>query len=297
MKKSKIDLLKEKIACYTSENVMVAFSGGVDSALLLKLVCDAAGEKNISAGQDEPEKENGRDGRIRVYAATVRTRLHPADNSEKAARLARELGAIPKILETDELEEAGIAENPKNRCYLCKKSIFGKMKKLAGELSVSRILEGTNGDDLHQYRPGIAALQELGIISPLAEAGLTKQEIRVLAGELGLSVSDKPSAPCLATRLPYGERIDYSLLAKIDEGEEYLRKLGFYNVRIRVHRAAAAGFQEGELTGSTARIEVDEKDFQKLLERKQEITDRIKRLGFSYVTLDLEGFRSGSMDL
>ncbi len=265
----KFEKLQESIEGCLSKGVVVAFSGGVDSALLLKLACRAA-------GKDEA-----------VYAVTVQTRLHPAGDLEIAERLAGEAGAIHKVLQIDELAESGIETNPLDRCYLCKKAIFQKIKSLAEELGAGCVLEGTNADDLHQYRPGIRALRELQILSPLCECGLTKEEIRELAEYLGVSVAKRPSSPCLATRLPYGMRISYELLARIDEGERYLRKLGFYNVRLRIH----------ELTkGYLARIEVDLEDLPKLVGHREELIEKIKSLGFDRVTADLEGFRSGSMD-
>jgi len=276
----KSGLLKERISEYLQKSsVVVAFSGGADSAFLLKLVCEAS-------------EESGR--AHQVYAVTVRTKLQPDGDLEMAKRTAREMGAVHQVIEFDGLAEAGIENNPVNRCYLCKKGIFRKIKELAEELKADIILEGTNADDLHEYRPGIKALKELNIISPLAECGLTKAEIRKLAQGLGIFAANRPSSPCLATRLPYGTAIDYELLKRIDEGENYLRKAGFYNVRLRVHEA---GGEEGtEKKRWLARIEVDEKDLSKLLSIRREAAERIKQLGFLYVTIDLEGFRSGSMD-
>lgn len=269
----KFNALNKQIESYVPDGIMVAFSGGVDSALLLKLACMAA-------------KRTGK-----VYAVTVQTRLHPAGDTEAAKRMAEEFEVVHKVLQIDELAESGIETNPVNRCYLCKKSIFQKIKELAGELGTAAVLEGTNADDLHQYRPGIQALRELRIISPLAECGLTKRQIRELAAHLGISAANRPSAPCLATRLPYGTKLNYELLAKIDEGERYLRRLGFYNVRLRVHEL-------NEQAGSKwlARIEVDQEDIPQLLTYRSELTEMVKKLGFDRVTVDLEGFRSGSMD-
>lgn len=276
----KSGLLKERISEYLQKSsVVVAFSGGTDSAFLLKSVCEAS-------------EESGR--AHQVYAVTVRTRLQPDGDLETAKRTAREMGAVHQVIEFDGLTEAGIENNPVNRCYLCKKGFFRKIKELAEELKADIILEGTNADDLHEYRPGIKALKELNIISPLAECGLTKAEVRKLAQGLGISAANRPSSPCLATRLPYGTAIDYELLKRIDEGENYLRKAGFYNVRLRVHEAG--GEEESEKKRWLARIEVDEKDLPKLLSLRKEAAERIKQLGFLYVTIDLEGFRSGSMD-
>lgn len=288
----KYKALKEKMDSYVSRGIAVAFSGGVDSALLLKLACMAAEEKRT------------------VYAVTVQTKLHPAGDLETAGITAAEFGAVHKVLQIDELAETGIETNPVNRCYFCKRGIFRKIKEFAEELGAGCILEGTNADDLGQYRPGIQALKELEIISPLAMCGLTKAEIRKLAENLGIPAANHPSAPCLATRLPYGTKISYELLAKIDEGERYLRKLGFYNVRLRVHELTetvkpilksameeSVSREKGlEEKAWLARIEVDREDLLKLLNHREELVKKIKELGFCRVTVDFEGFRSGSMD-
>ena len=291
MNREVYETLLKKMEQYLPEGVVVAFSGVVDSALLLKLACMAA----ENSGQ--------------VYAVTVRTKLHPARDMEEAAAVAEEFGAPHRVLRIDELAEAGIETNPVNRCYLCKLGIFRKIRKLAEELGAAYILEGTNADDLRQYRPGIRALSELGIISPLAACGVTKEEVRRMAAYLGISAANRPSAPCLATRLPYGTRIDYGLLARIDEGERYLRGLGCCNVRLRAHELTEevnAGLQNvGQDQGSggagrrkwLARIEVDADDMPKLLDHRAEAAEKIKGLGFGRVSLDLEGFRSGSMDI
>lgn len=263
----KADKLRKIIKQYAQQDVMVAFSGGVDSALLLKLAHMAA-------------EENGR----QAYAVTVHTRLHPAGEMEQAEKLCREIGAKHMAVSIDELEEAGILDNPVERCYLCKKSLFAKIKELAASFQVTTVIEGTNQDDLRAYRPGIRALRELGIASPLAEAGMRKEEVRRLAAEYGLPVASKPSLPCLATRFPYGTRLTYEKMKKADEGEVFLKSFGLHNVRLRVH-------------GDIARLEVDEEAFSKILLYKKEIIDKLKGLGYLYVVLDLEGFRSGSMDV
>lgn len=252
---------------WAREDIAVAFSGGVDSSLLLRLACDAA-------------KEYG----TKVYAVTVVTKLHPGSDLKTAERVAQEMGAAHQVLETDELEEAGIEDNPPDRCYRCKRSIFRKIKSRAEMLGVRYILEGTNEDDLHEYRPGIQALRELEIISPLAECGITKEEVRALAAARGVSVAERPASPCLATRLPYGTHITCDKLRMIEEGEALIREMGFYNVRLRLH-------------GDIARIEVDEEDIPRLVRCGKEITEQLKKLGFTYITVDLEGFRSGSMDI
>lgn len=262
----KKEQLLHKMAQYAGQDVMVAFSGGVDSSLLLKLAHEAA-------------QKTGKE----VYAVTMQIRLHPIREMEEAKRVCEEIGAVHIVIAVDELEEAGIMNNPVERCYLCKKHLFLKMKERASDLGINVILEGTNEDDLHVYRPGIKALRELQIISPLAEAGLTKAEVRKMACEYGISVSSKPATPCLATRFPYGTELTYEKMAQVEKGEAFLKEIGLHNVRVRAH-------------DKLARIEIDESTFGEFLTHKKEITDYLKSLGFVYITLDLEGFRSGSMD-
>ena len=262
----KKEALKQQIEKYVKEDIIVAYSGGVDSGLLLKLACEAA-------------SETGR----KVYAVTMQTRLHPIGEIKAALHTAKEMGAVPIQIAVDELHEAGIMQNPAERCYLCKKHLFSVMKQRAQELGITNILEGTNEDDLHVYRPGIKAVRELGILSPLADVKLGKEEVRRLATEYGLSLAGKPSLPCLATRFPYGTSLSYEAMERVERAEEYLRSFGYYNVRLRVH-------------GDIARIEIEEKDFSDLLSRKEEVVSYLTELGYLYITLDLEGFRSGSMD-
>lgn len=259
--------LREQMEQFAAADVVVAFSGGVDSSLLLKMACEAA-EKT----------------RKKVYAAVVHTMLHPAGELEAAKEAAAKMGAEPCALYIDELKEAGIENNPEDRCYRCKKYLFQKVRELASEKGTSVILEGTNEDDLHVYRPGIRAVRELKIYSPLADAGISKEEVRALAGEYGLEASSKPSMPCLATRFPYGARLTYDKLHQADQGEIFLRNLGFKNVRIRVY-------------GDLVRLEIDKEEMGGLIAQKEKIIEYLKKLGYSYITLDLEGFRSGSMDI
>lgn len=251
---------------YTDKDILIAFSGGVDSSLLLKLACESAHKNNK-----------------KVYAVTVHTQLHPINDVVIAKEVAKEAGAIHLVIQIDELEDAGIKDNPVDRCYLCKKYLFSKIKEVAANLNIDTILEGTNEDDLHVYRPGIKALDELGIKSPLAKANMTKDDVRRLAHEYNISVAQRPSTPCLATRFPYGTNLSYKNMKKVEQAEEYLRSMGFYNVRVRVH-------------DDIARIEVDEIYMDKLIFERRNIIDYMKNLGYTYITLDLEGFRSGSMD-
>ena len=307
----KRDALRKKLEQLASGHIALAFSGGVDSSLLLFMCCEAA-------------KKTGK----KVHAVTIHTRLHPVKDLETAARVAAEAGervttaagpaagaaagaeagpaagaeagpaagaeAGPAagaasvvehhVLCLDELEEAGIRFNPVDRCYLCKKCLFQKLIGKAEALGARTVLDGTNADDLKVYRPGIRALHELGVISPLAELGITKAEVRQLAAEYGVSVSGRPSTPCMATRFPYGTELDYDRIRLVDEGETWLRDQGFYNVRLRVH-------------GRIARIEVDPESMPALVAMREDVLRKMAGCGFDYVTLDLAGFRSGSMDL
>lgn len=249
-----------------SDDVVVAFSGGADSSLVLKLACEAARKQGT-----------------RVYAVTVHTALHPVGDLEVARQVAGETGAIHRVIAVDELAAAGITENPEDRCYRCKHYLFSRLKELARELGAPVVMDGTNADDLKVYRPGIRALAELGIASPLKEAGFTKAEVRALAGEYGITVADRPAAPCLATRFPYGTHLTREAMERVEAAEDYLKTFGFYNVRLRVH-------------GDVARIEVDEAALSVVLENRRAITGHLKGLGYRFVTLDLDGYRSGSYD-
>ncbi|WP_312430851.1 ATP-dependent sacrificial sulfur transferase LarE [Lacrimispora sp.] len=259
--------LEQMMAEYAKEDICLAFSGGVDSSLLLKVAADAAGKTGKT-----------------VYAVTFDSRLHPSCDLEIAARVAKELGGIHKVVSVNELEQEEIRFNPVNRCYLCKNKLFQSLKDYAGEMNIPYIMDGTNEDDLHVYRPGIKALRELGIISPLAELHITKAQVKELASWYGISVASRPSAPCMATRLPYGTEIDYDILNLIGQGEEFVSSLVKGNVRLRLHK-------------DIVRIEVDEGSMGNLLEKRREIIAYLKELGFIYITMDLEGFRSGSMDV
>lgn len=251
----------------TRKDTAVAFSGGVDSSLLLKLACLGAKKHKTT-----------------VYAIAAHTKLHPAKDLEIAKKVAGESGAIFIVLSLQELKQADIVNNPVDRCYRCKRFLFKEIRKRAGELGAEILMEGTNLDDTRVYRPGLKAIEELGVKSPLKEAGFTKEEVRNLAAEYGVSVADRPSTPCLATRFPYGTHLNIEEMKKVEQGETFLRELGLYNVRLRIH-------------GKTARIEVDEKDMPRLLESRREVVKFLKGLGYWYITLDMEGFRSGSMDI
>lgn len=258
--------LEARMRQLATEDICLAFSGGVDSSLLLKAAADAA----------------ERTGRT-VYAVTFDSRLHPSCDLEIARRVAGELGGVHEIIHVDELEQAQIRSNPVDRCYLCKRHLFTRLLQLAEERGIRYVVDGTNEDDIHVYRPGIRALKELGIISPLAELHITKAEVKALAAEYGISVASRPSTPCMATRLPYGSALDYEVLKRIADGEAYLRSRIPGNIRLRLH-------------GDIVRLELDPACFERFLEGRQETVRELKKMGFLYITLDVEGFRSGSMD-
>ena len=259
--------LSDYLEQHIREGIGIAFSGGVDSSLLLKLACDIA-------------KDNG----SKVLAITFETKLHPHGDLEEAKAMAQGFGAEHKIIEVDEFSDPEIMFNPEDRCYRCKKLLFQTLIREAKEVGYQYLIDGTNFDDRNAYRPGMKALKELGIHSPLLELEITKAQIRSLAAELAIPSSDKPSAPCLATRLPYGTRLDFDILERIDQGEQFIKAYGFYNVRLRLH-------------GDILRIEIEKGDFDRFMEYQESIITKLKELGFLYITLDLEGFRSGSMDI
>jgi uncharacterized protein len=264
---NKLLLLEEKINSIVEGGVCIAFSGGVDSSLILKLACEAGKKLNKN-----------------VYAVTFETRLHPVSDVTISKKVAGEMGAIHEIIQVNEFENKEILKNPVNRCYLCKKSLFINLTEFAKNNDLMYVVDGTNADDLKTYRPGVKALGELGVVSPLAELGISKQEVREMAKNLSISVASRPSAPCMATRLPYNTELNFELLEKIDKAEEFIKSLGFDMVRVRVHN-------------DIARIEVTKENMMKLVENSQTIIDIMKKSGFVYIALDMEGFRSGSMDI
>ena len=265
--KNKYLALKAFLSELLKEDVAVAFSGGVDSALLLHLCRDAALQHGT-----------------RVHAFTVHSEMHPLADIDSARKSAVDAGVGHTVLAVDELEEAGIRNNPVDRCYRCKFTLFNRIRREAAAMGINQVIEGTNEDDLHVYRPGIKALNELGIISPLAHFHITKEEVREIAAVLGIKVAKRPSSPCMATRFPYGTALTYEYMRRVDEAETWLRSLGLGNVRVRVH-------------GDIARVETDVDDFDRIMQMRSTVVDELKKKGFPYVTLDLEGFRSGSMDI
>ncbi len=259
--------LKAYLSQLAEKDLVVAFSGGVDSSLLLVLCSKMAKEKGTV-----------------VTAVTVHTDLHPNEDVDIARHVAEGIGVRFEVIELNVLEEAGIRMNPEDRCYRCKHYLFDKLLEKARQLGASYVIDGTNSDDLLVYRPGIKALGELGILSPLAKNCFTKAEVRQLAEEEGVSVAQRASMPCMATRFPYNTRLSAEMMTRLGEAEAWLRGQGFYNVRLRVH-------------GEIARLEIDGKDMERMLLNREAVVEKLKAIGLTYITLDLEGYRSGSMDI
>lgn len=246
-------------------SIAVAFSSGVDSTFLLKVASDVLGEKAI--------------------AITAKSCSFPSRELKEAEAFCKKEGIRQIIFESDELAIEGFRENPKNRCYICKRALFTKIIEVASECGIENVAEGSNVDDNGDYRPGLIAVAELGIKSPLRYAGLTKEEIRVLSKEMDLPTWDKPSFACLASRFVYGETISEEKLKMVEEAEQLLLDLGFRQVRVRIH-------------GNIARIEVLPDEIPKLTDEKvrENVYNTLKGLGFDYVTMDLAGYRTGSMN-
>jgi pyridinium-3,5-biscarboxylic acid mononucleotide sulfurtransferase len=244
--------------------VLVAYSGGVDSTFLLKCCVDTLGRENVLA-------------LIGVSPS------YPAREMEEAKEYAALIGADYVCVETSEMEDANFVRNPRERCYYCKLNLFGKAEEVAKEKGFTYILEGSNLDDMDDFRPGRKACAERGVVSPILAANLTKAEVRELSKSLGLPTHDKPSLACLASRVPYGVAIDVSLLKKIELSEEFLKSLGVKQARVRSH-------------GDMARIEVTDPDFDVVAAHREKIAGRLKEYGFTYVALDLKGYRTGSLN-
>ncbi len=245
------------------ESVIVAFSSGVDSTFLLKVAHDVLGENAI--------------------AVTAKSCSFPNRELNEAIEFCKKENIKHIIVASEELEIDGFKNNPPNRCYLCKKELFGKIQSIAKENGIKNIIEGSNLDDEGDYRPGVNAIRELGIKSPLREIGLTKQEIRELSKELKLPTFDKPSFACLSSRFVYGETITKEKLKMVDKAEQFLIDLGFHQVRVRIH-------------SNIARIEVEPYEMQKIMDNHNLIAHKLKEFGFTYVTLDLLGYQMGSMN-
>jgi len=281
MSKSKIDRLKKSLRGNMSEKldrltrfieekgedgVVIAFSGGVDSSTLAALCHDLLGE--------------------RAVAVTAESPTYPPEELEEARRVAREIGIRHHVVETDELSNENFARNPENRCYHCKKELLDRLQRFAQTLGFEAVFEGTNSSDLSGHRPGFRAVRERdNVFSPWVESGFTKEEVRALAQKLGLSIHDKPSLACLASRIPFDERITKERLERVNRAEQYVKSIsGVRQVRVRDHNGLA-------------RIEVgrDERNLVLDVETMDEIAHKLRQLGFAFITLDMEGYRTGSM--
>lgn len=261
MQNLKLKRLKKRLK--DLKRVVVAYSGGLDSTFLLKVAVDTLGSSN-------------------VLAVTARSETYPYSEYKESKRIAKHIGARQVTIKTSELKIKNFKSNPVNRCYYCKKELFKKLDDIKRKRGFNYVLDGTNCDDLKDIRHGRKAARELGVRSPLLEAGMTKNDIRKYSKISNLPTWDKPSFACLASRIPFKSEITKTCLKKVGEAETYLRRLGLKQVRVRLHK-------------NIARIEIWEKDFWKALRFKNLIIKKLKSLGFVYITLDLAGYRTGSM--
>jgi uncharacterized protein len=257
----KIETLKQILSGFGS--VAVAYSGGIDSTLVLKVGYDCLGE--------------------RAVALTAVSPSLPARELAEAQEIARQIGARHILIHSREVEDSRYLENTPSRCYFCKSEVYMQLLQRANELGINALVDGTNADDAGDHRPGLQAARQHGVRSPLQEAGLCKEETRQLGHQLGLPNWDKPAAACLSSRIPYGTRISLEMLSQVEQAERILHDLGMAQLRVRHH-------------DQIARIEVGAEDFERLLANRQEIVTAFKQIGYQYVTLDLNGFRSGSMN-
>ncbi|MFZ5352494.1 MAG: ATP-dependent sacrificial sulfur transferase LarE [Bacillota bacterium] len=261
---NKIDRLYEYIK--SCKKVAVAFSGGVDSSFLLKASCEALGREN-------------------VLAVTVLSSVISEEERQDAAELAKSIAVQHEVLEFDVFSIPGFKENPVDRCYICKKQIFNAISNIAAAYRINTVVDGTNADDSGDYRPGMKALEELGIKSPLKLCGIGKREIREASRKLELFTWSRPSMACLASRIPYNEEITEAKLRMVEKAEAVLRSMGFSQHRVRCH-------------GTIARIELLPSEMGRILDEDKLsiINEGFKSIGFDYVTLDLKGYRTGSLN-
>ena len=259
----KLKVLKRILADLGS--VLVAYSGGVDSTFLFAVAHDVLGD--------------------RALAVTARSELYTEGELKDARAFAGLIGGAYQEIETSELSVENFAENPPNRCYYCKKELFSTLQAIARDHGLAWVADGSNHDDLNDYRPGSQAAEELGVQSPLKEAGLTKEDIRHLSRTMNLPSWNKPAMACLSSRFPYGSRITVEKLQKVEQAEAFLRGLGLVQLRVRDH-------------GDTARIEVEPRQMTTLTEpdTARAVVEKFKTLGYTYVTLDLQGYRTGSLN-
>ncbi len=261
--KDKLNTLKANIK--KMESLAVAFSGGVDSTFLVKVANDVLGDK--------------------VIAVTARSSTYPEREFKEAVDFVKSIGVRQVVIVSEELDIEGFSSNPVNRCYFCKKELFTKVCDIALENNIKYVADGANIDDLGDYRPGMQATKELNVVSPLKEAGMTKEDIRILSKEMGLPTWDKQAFACLASRFPYGEEITKEKLDMVDKAEQFLLDLGFRQLRVRHH-------------GNVARIEVSANERSRFFDEElmEKVYKKFKEIGFAYTALDLKGYRTGSMN-
>lgn len=262
---SRTNLEKLKGILREMGSAVIGFSGGVDSTFLLKVAVETLGD--------------------RVLGVTAASSTFPEREMKEAIKYAGEFGVQHMVITSEELDIEGFSKNPENRCYYCKGELFSKLNDIAKERGYSNVLDGSNADDVGDYRPGMTAARELGVRSPLMEAGLTKDMIRELSREMGLPTWNKPSFACLSSRVPYGQEITRKKLSMIEMAEQYLLDLGFRQIRVRHHEGIA-------------RIEVAPQERERFfsLDLMDEVANKFSEIGYSYVTLDLKGYRTGSMN-
>lgn len=245
------------------QSVLIAYSGGLDSTFLLKIASDVLGRN--------------------VLAVTARSATYPSAELDFAKKMAKGLGVRHKIIATHEFKDKRFVANPKDRCYFCKKGLFTLLKRTARAEKINFVLDATNFSDRLDFRPGAEAKEELGVCSPLEEARFSKDDIRKASRRMGLATWNKPSLACLASRIPYGTKVSVPLLRRIERGEAYLNQMGFKQVRLRTYNGLC-------------RIEVDQEEIPRLLSSRAIIVDKLKKIGYEQIALDLRGYRTGSMN-